>query len=122
MVCRSQLLLVLVSEVIISSDPRGTNDHILLSQIRDSHNLEDQVPVFISPMSRVARLYPQTLCYFSSPPTTRRTMVEFFHTASKQDRQNLSYYSGIYLRVAEKTMRNLGQGKTVFRLSPKPSP
>jgi hypothetical protein len=35
--------------------------YILLSQICDSPNLEDQVPVFISPRNRVARLYPQTL-------------------------------------------------------------
>jgi hypothetical protein len=36
-------------------------DHILLSQIRDSPNLEGQVPVFISPRNRVAQLYPQAL-------------------------------------------------------------
>jgi hypothetical protein len=41
---------------------RGTHDHILLSQIRDSPNLEGQVPVFISPRNRVAQLYPQALC------------------------------------------------------------
>jgi hypothetical protein len=35
--------------------------HILLSQFRDSPNLEGQVPVFISPRNRVARLYPQAL-------------------------------------------------------------
>jgi hypothetical protein len=29
--------------------PRGTPDHIVLSQIRDSPNLKGQVPVFISP-------------------------------------------------------------------------
>jgi hypothetical protein len=38
-----------------------THDHILLSQIRDSPNLEDQVPVFISPRNRMTRLYPQVL-------------------------------------------------------------
>jgi hypothetical protein len=42
-------------------DSRGTCDHILLSQIRDSPNLEGQVPIFISPRNRVARLYPQAL-------------------------------------------------------------
>jgi hypothetical protein len=36
-------------------------EYILLSQIWDSPNLEDQVPVFISPRNRVARLYPQAL-------------------------------------------------------------
>jgi hypothetical protein len=30
-------------------------------KIRDSSNLEGQVPVFISPRNRVARLYPQAL-------------------------------------------------------------
>jgi hypothetical protein len=40
---------------------RGTHDHILLSQIRDSPNLEGQIALFISPTNRVAQLYPQTL-------------------------------------------------------------
>jgi hypothetical protein len=62
-VCRLQLLLVLASAVILSFDSRGTHDHILLSQIRDSPNLESQVPVFISPRNRVAQLYPQALGY-----------------------------------------------------------
>jgi hypothetical protein len=60
-VCRLQLLLGLASTVILRSDSRGTHDHILLSQIRDSTNLEGKVPVFISPRNRVARLYPQAL-------------------------------------------------------------
>jgi hypothetical protein len=58
---RLQLLLVLTSAVILRSESCGTYDHILLSQIRDSPNLEGQVPVFISPRSRVALLYPQVL-------------------------------------------------------------
>jgi hypothetical protein len=33
---------------------RRTHDHILLSQIRDSPKLEDQVPVYISPRKRMA--------------------------------------------------------------------
>jgi hypothetical protein len=36
----------------------------LLSQIRDSPNLEGQVPVFISSRNRVAQLYPQALASF----------------------------------------------------------
>jgi hypothetical protein len=60
-VCRLQLLLVLASAVILRSEFRGTHDHILLSQIRDSPNLEGQVPVFISPTNRVVRLYPQAM-------------------------------------------------------------
>jgi hypothetical protein len=57
-VCRLQLSLVLANAVILGSQSRGTHDHILLSQIRDSPNLEGQVLVFISPRNRVARLYP----------------------------------------------------------------
>jgi hypothetical protein len=60
-VCCLQLLLALVSAAILRSESRGTLDHILLSQIRDSPNLEGQVPVFISPRNRVARLCPQAL-------------------------------------------------------------
>jgi hypothetical protein len=55
-VCRLQLLLILASAVILVSESRGTRDHILLSKIRDSPNLEGQVPVFISPRNEVAQL------------------------------------------------------------------
>jgi hypothetical protein len=55
-VCRLQLLLDLASPVIL-----GSESHILQSQIRDSPNLEGQVPVFISPRNRVAKIYPQAL-------------------------------------------------------------
>jgi hypothetical protein len=51
------LLLVLANAVILRSQFRGTHDHILLSQIRESPNLEGQVHVFISSRNRVARLY-----------------------------------------------------------------
>jgi S-ribosylhomocysteine lyase LuxS involved in autoinducer biosynthesis len=60
-VCLLQLLLALANAVILRSESRGTNEHILLSQIRDSPNLEDQVLVFISPMNIVAQLYLQAL-------------------------------------------------------------
>jgi hypothetical protein len=58
-----KFLLGLASAVILGSESRGTHDHILLSQIRDSRNLEGQIPVFISPRHWIP---------FSSPPTTRR--------------------------------------------------
>jgi hypothetical protein len=48
-VCRLQLLLILDSAIILKSESRGTHDHILLSQIRDSTNMEGQVSVFIYP-------------------------------------------------------------------------
>jgi hypothetical protein len=60
-VCRLQLMLALVRAVILRSEYRGTHNHILLSQIWDSTNLEGQVPVFISPRDKVAQLYPQAL-------------------------------------------------------------
>jgi hypothetical protein len=60
-VCRLQLLLVLATAVILESESRGNRDHILLFQIRDSPNLEGQVPVFISPRNTVAQSYPQAL-------------------------------------------------------------
>jgi hypothetical protein len=52
-VCGLQLLLVLASAVILGSESRGTHDHIFLSHIRDSSNLEGQVPVFIYLRNRV---------------------------------------------------------------------
>jgi hypothetical protein len=58
---RLQLLLVLASAVILRSESRRTHDHILLSQIWDSPNLEGQVPVFMSPRNMVAWLYTQAL-------------------------------------------------------------
>jgi hypothetical protein len=63
-VCRLQLLLGLASALIFRSESRGTHDHILLSQILYSQNLQGQVPLLlsISPRNRVARLYPQALC------------------------------------------------------------
>jgi hypothetical protein len=60
--CSLQLPLALARTVILRSDSRETAGHILLSQNRDSTNLEGQVPVFISPRKRVAQLYPQALC------------------------------------------------------------
>jgi hypothetical protein len=57
--CTLQLLLLLASRAILRTESRETRDHILLSQIRDSSNLEGQVPIFISPRNRVSQLYPQ---------------------------------------------------------------
>jgi hypothetical protein len=69
-VCRLQLLLVLTSAVILKLESRGTHDHILLSQIRDSPNLEGQVPVFISARKTVVQLYPQALASLFVTPCT----------------------------------------------------
>jgi hypothetical protein len=59
-VCSSQLLLAFASAVILRSESHRTYDHILLSEIQDSPNLEGQVPIFIS-LNRLAQLYPQAL-------------------------------------------------------------
>jgi hypothetical protein len=60
-ICRLKLLLALARAVILRSKFRETRDQILVSPIRDSPSLKGQVPVFISPRNRVARLYPQAL-------------------------------------------------------------
>jgi hypothetical protein len=53
--------IALASADIFGSESRGTHDHILLSQMRDSPDLEGQVRIFISPRKWVAQLYPQAL-------------------------------------------------------------
>jgi hypothetical protein len=46
-VCSLQLLLGLASTIILGSESHRTHDHILLSKIWDTPNLESQVPLFI---------------------------------------------------------------------------
>jgi hypothetical protein len=70
-ICRLQLLLFLASAVIPGSESRGTHDHILLSQIRDSPNLEDQVPEFISWVTGWPSYIPRHSVFFSK---TRRAI------------------------------------------------
>jgi hypothetical protein len=60
-VCLFQLLLVHASTVILRFESREIHYHILLSQIRDSLNLENQVSVFVSSKNSMAQLYPQVL-------------------------------------------------------------
>jgi hypothetical protein len=55
-----QLILGLARAVTPGSECHRTHGHILLSHLR-LPNLEDQVPVFISPRNRVAQLYPRAL-------------------------------------------------------------
>jgi hypothetical protein len=54
-VCRLQLLPVLASAVILGSQSRETHYQILLSQVRNSPNVEGHFPVVISPRKRVAQ-------------------------------------------------------------------
>jgi hypothetical protein len=83
LVCCLQLLLALASAVILRSESSGIYDHILLPQIRDSPNLEGQVPVFIAPGTGWAGYTP--MHWVSSSPTTRRAEVEVFDPASRQN-------------------------------------
>jgi hypothetical protein len=92
-VCRLQLLLVLASAVILGSESRLTRDHILLSQIRDSPNLEGQVRVFISPRKGWPSYTPRHWVPFSSHPTTRRATVEVFELASTRDTRTALWLS-----------------------------
>jgi hypothetical protein len=69
LVCSLQLLLGLASAVILGAESHRTHDHILLSHVSDSPNLEGQVPVFISLRNRVAQLHPPvTGCLSSCNP------------------------------------------------------
>jgi hypothetical protein len=68
--------------VILRSESCGTHDHILLSQNRDSPNLDGQVLVFISPRKWWPIYTPRHRVPFSSPPTTPRATVEVFEPAS----------------------------------------
>jgi hypothetical protein len=54
-------MLALARAVILVSESRWTHQYILLSQIRDSPNLERQILVFISHRNRVTQLYPPAL-------------------------------------------------------------
>jgi hypothetical protein len=105
-VCCLQLLLVLASTVMTRSESRGTHDHILLSQIWNSSNLEGQVPVFTSPRNRVARLCPGRWVLFSSPPTTPMATVEVFDPAS------LSLLGNTLVKISLSLLRN-GSVKTL---------
>jgi hypothetical protein len=65
--------LTLASSVILGFESCWTHDHSILSQVRDSSNLDDQVPVFIFPRHSVS---------FPSPLATRRVKVEIFNPVS----------------------------------------
>jgi hypothetical protein len=59
-VCRLQLLLGLASSVILRFEYRWTHDHLLLSQIRDSHKLEVRSPYLYPPKKGGQVIPPQT--------------------------------------------------------------
>jgi hypothetical protein len=104
-VCSLQLLLVFT--VILRSESRGTHDHSLLPQVRDSPNLEGQVPVFIPPGTGWPSYTPRHWVPFSSSPTTRRVTVEVFDPASSQSKtRNQSYFTTGGLRPINSSWRH----------------
>jgi hypothetical protein len=52
------MLLALASAVILKFNFHDSRDHILLSQIRDSPNLEGEISVFISPQEQDGPVIP----------------------------------------------------------------
>jgi hypothetical protein len=82
---RLQLLLDLASAVILRSESRGTHDHILLSPIRDSPNLEVRSPYLYPPGTGWPGYSPRHWVPFSSPSATRRATVEKFEPTSTRD-------------------------------------
>jgi hypothetical protein len=80
-ICHLQLQLVLASAVILGSEFNETHDPILLSQIRDSPNLEGQVPVFISSGNRAA-----VFIYIIYKNSVRISQETHYVTATKPNR------------------------------------
>jgi hypothetical protein len=134
LVCRLQLLLGLASAVILRSESRGIHDHILLSQIRDSPNLEGQVPVFISPRNRVAQLYPQALgslrlaglprlhTRYSLPSFSSVFLITPLHGPSRKHRFQQYFYCCMRIRCrgnvfTEPLFRNGSTLYSVFNVS-----
>jgi hypothetical protein len=85
-VCHLQLLLVLASSVILRFESHGTHDHILISQIRYSPNLEGPVPILMYTPTGWSSYNPRHWVPFSSPPKTRRDTVEVFEPVSTRNR------------------------------------
>jgi hypothetical protein len=95
-VCSFQLLLALASAVILRSEYRGTHDHILLSQMRDSSNLEGRSRYSYSPRREWPGYTPRHWVPFSSPPVARRATVELFDPASTQDDFSFKAQQGLH--------------------------
>jgi hypothetical protein len=102
-VCRLQLLISFASAVILRFESRGTHDHILLSQTRDSRNLEGQFPVFIAPRNRVAQIRPQILGSLSSLPTTHGAMVEISDPTSTRGLALTNFRTRLRYNISART-------------------
>jgi hypothetical protein len=70
------LLLALASALVLRSESRRTHDHILLSQIRDSPNLEARSQYSYRPGTGWPSYTPRHWVPFLSPFTTRGATVE----------------------------------------------
>jgi hypothetical protein len=82
-VCRLQFPLNLANAVILRSESDGTHDHILLTQIRDPPpTWRARSPYLYPPGTGWPSYTPMHWDPFSSPPTTRRAVVEVFDPAS----------------------------------------
>jgi hypothetical protein len=111
LVCGLQFLLALPSAVILGSESRGTQEHILLSQVRDSSNLDDHVPPYLYPpgtgepsyapgtgfpLRRLLRLTGLRLRYSTPPP---HGSLREFTGASKRQAAHWPY--GVQPRLAD---------------------
>jgi hypothetical protein len=82
------LLLVLARAVILGSESRGTQHHILLSQIRDNPTWSAR-PLYLYPPGTGWPSYtPRYWVPCSSPPTTLRAMLKVLDPASTRVRLN----------------------------------
>jgi hypothetical protein len=84
-ICRLKLLLALASIIILSSESRGTHDHILLSQIRDSPPTWRATSPYLYPPGTGWPSYTHRhWVLFSSLSTTCRATVEIFEPYSNR--------------------------------------
>jgi hypothetical protein len=79
-VCRLQLLLALANAFILRSESCRTHDHIILSQIRDSPNLEPRSPYLYPPGTGWPNYTLRHWVPFPSPITIHRATVEVIRT------------------------------------------
>jgi hypothetical protein len=79
-VCRLQLLLAFVSALILMSESRRTHEHILLSQIRDSPNLDPRSPYLYPQGTGWPNYSPCHWVPFPSPFTIHGATVEVIRT------------------------------------------
>jgi hypothetical protein len=98
-VCRLQLLLALANTVVLRSKSRGTHDHNLLSQIRDSSNLEDRSPYLYPPGTGWPSYTPRHWVPFRIPASTRGLRTEFLLSYIQKFS---SYLTGNTLRLRYK--------------------